>query len=122
MPRAVVSGTEGSLRTIQVLADSASITPVYNLDGRPYLGTIAALSQASQIENAVLAPQNGQSIAFRVISSTARALTWGSKYKGSGALPLPTTTTGGAVRDYFLFVYASTTDTYDCVSSVLGVG
>jgi hypothetical protein len=108
-------------RNIEVLADAASITPTMNTDGRPYLGTVAALSQASQFENPSGTPANGQFITFRIISSAARALTWGTLYKGSTALPLPTTTTGTAgLRDYFGFMFNGTQ--YDFVASTPGIG
>lgn len=114
-------GTWAAPRTIEVLADAASITPAPNTDGLPYLGTIAALSQTSQIENPSTTPQNGQMITFRIISTTARTLTWGTSYKGSTALPLPTTTTGSSLRDYFAFAYNSG-GTLDLVANTSGVG
>ena len=109
-------------KQIEVLADAATITPALGTDGRPYLGTVAALSQASQFANPTGTPANGQFISLRVISSSARALTWGTKYKGSTGLPLPTTSTGSSLRDYFGFIYESTTDTYDFVASTTGIG
>lgn len=109
-------------RRVEVLADAATVTPALSTFGHPYLGTLAALSQATNFANPTGTLLDGQILELRIISTVARALTWGTKYKGSTALPLPTTTTGSSLREYFGFQYLTATDTFDLIASAPGVG
>jgi hypothetical protein len=109
-------------KNVQALADTATLTAAMGTDGRPVLATVAALSQASAIANPTGSPVDAQTLEYRIISTTARALTFGAKFKGSTALPLPTTTTGSSLRDRWIFEYVIGTDTFDLLGSAVGVG
>jgi hypothetical protein len=109
-------------KNVVALTDAATVTAAVGADGRPYLGLLATLSQATTFANPTGTPSDGQFMAVRIVSSTARALAWGAAFKGSTALPLPTTTTGSSLRDYFGFEWCAATSTWDYLAGAAGIG
>lgn len=81
------------------------------------IGKIDALTIAATIENPTGSPNNGQRLILRLKSSVPRVLTWGSEYKSTPGVALPTATTGGDLVDYFEFRYNLSLTTWDLVSS-----
>lgn len=108
-------------RNVATLTDAATVT-LNIADARPYIGTLASLSQTTTFANPTGSPTDGQYIEVRIISSSAQSVSFGTKFKGSAGLALPTTTTGSNLRDRWAFEYVSSTDTYDLLASSTGVG
>lgn len=102
---------------VATLTDAATVTPdVDSFDG----GKLTALSQDSTIANPTGTPTAFQNYKLRIKSTTARALTWGSQYRGSFDLTLPSTTTGTSHTDYFVFQYNSDDTKWDLVGKNFG--
>ncbi len=99
---------------VVALTDAATVT--VNLDTTD-VGTLATLSQTTDFPNPTGTPTDGQSLVLRIASSTARVLTWGSVYSEGTGLPLPTSTTGAGIIDYFGFKYNSTSTKLEIVAS-----
>lgn len=110
----VISG----LRVV-VLVDAATVTP--NADTTD-LGTLATLSQATLFANPTGTPLDGQLLAIRILSSTARVLTWGAQYRSTTGFPLPTSTTGGGIPDYVVFRRHASDSRWDCVLQTISMG
>jgi len=102
---------------IATLTDAATVTPNLDLGD---VGILTSLSQATNFANYTGTPVNGQKYLLRIKSSTARALTWGTNYVAASGLALPTTTTGGSVEDFFLFLYSSDLTKLVMVSTTVG--
>jgi Repeat of unknown function (DUF5907) len=90
-------------------------TPINCDSGKLFF--LASLSQASQFLSPVCTPRDGQLLRFRILSTTARALTWGSKYSAAMGLTLPTTTTGGGAYDLFGFEYNLVDDKWHFIAT-----
>jgi hypothetical protein len=84
------------------------------------VGILTALSQNSTIANPSGSPTDTQRLTLRIKSTTSRTLTWGSKYRGSDDLPLPSATTGSSKTDYLGFQYNSADDKWDYVAKNFG--
>lgn len=59
------------------------------------------------------APINGQKLTIRIKSTNVQTFAWNGIYRGSIALPLPTTSSGSSLTDYLEFVYNSDDTKYD---------
>lgn len=89
-------------KRIATLTDAATVVVATDaFDG----GLLTALSQPSTIQNPTGTPTNFQQYILRIKSSIARALTWDTNYRGSTSIPLPASTTGGNLTDYFGLQY-----------------
>jgi hypothetical protein len=97
-------------KRIETLADAATVTMNWdNADG----GALATISQATQFLNPTnVAAVNMRPYLLRIISTTARALSWDTKFRSGASTTLPATTTANKSL-YMLFVYQSTADKYD---------
>lgn len=87
-------------KRVIALTDAATITP--NADTMD-MGTLASLSQTTNFANPSGTPTDGQLLILRIKSVTARAVTWGTQYRG-GDTPLPTTTQGANKTEYWGFI------------------
>ena len=65
--------------------------------------TLAELSQATTISAPTGTPDSQQLLAYVFKTTVARAVTWNAVFVGTTQLPIPATTSGGGVTDYFLF-------------------
>jgi hypothetical protein len=67
---------------------------------------------------------NGEKLIYKIKSVAAQTINatsgWGSKFKGSTDVPLPTVTSGNSKWDYFGFIYHSTDDVWQLVAKVAG--
>lgn len=104
-------------KRVTTLTDAATVTPNC---GTTDAGTLATLSQATTIANPTGTPVSFQEIVLRIKSSAAQALTWGSQYRGSADLPLPTATSGSSLTDYFKFVWNSADSKWDYIAKNQG--
>lgn len=98
------------------LTDAATVTP--NSDTTD-VGILTTLSQATTLANPTGTPVDGQRLIVRIKSTTARALTYGTQYRG-GTMPCPATTTGSSLTDYLGFIFNSADTKWDCVSFASG--
>lgn len=103
--------------TDPVGASPATVTP--NADTTD-VGYLTALSQDTLFVNPSGTPANGQRLTIRIKSTTARALTWGNKYRGSTDLPLPSLTSGSTLTDYIGFIYNSADTKWDYLAKNFG--
>ncbi len=95
-------------RSVSV-SSTATLTP--NIDDYD-LSVITAQGEAVTIANPTGTPINGNAYVIRIKDNgTARAITFGNKYRAIGSA-LPTTTTISKTL-YFAFVYNSADDKYD---------
>lgn len=97
---------------VVALTDAATVTP--NADTTD-MGTLATLSQATLFANPTGTPLNGQELIIRILSSTSRALTYGTQYRSTTGFALPTATTGGGIPDYLVFRWHAGDSKWDCV-------
>lgn len=102
---------------VETLTDAATVTPASDSnDG----GKLTALSQASQIANPTGTPTAFQRYILRIKSTTARALTYGSQFRGSVDLPLPSVTSGSSLTDYLVFQWNADDTKWDLVGKNFG--
>lgn len=102
---------------VQSLTDAATVTPDLDLyDG----GVLLTLSQTTTIANATGTIVNGKTYWIRIKSTTARALSLGTMYRGSSDLALPSTTSGGGLTDYFLFIGNTADSKLDLLAQTKG--
>ena len=105
-------------KRVATLTDAATVTPATDsYDG----GVLSSLSQSTTFATPTGTPTDFQQYVIRITSSSARALSWGAGYRGSAALPLPTTTTGAGAVDYIGFQYDASSSTWDLLAYVPGV-
>lgn len=104
-------------RRVVSLTDAATVTP--NADTTD-IGVLATLSQDSTIANPSGTYRDGQTLEIRIKSSTARALSFGAKYRGSTSLALPNATSGGNLKDRLLFEYDAADDKWDIMATNFG--
>jgi hypothetical protein len=102
---------------VATLTDAATVTPATDsFDG----GILTTLGQATQFINPTGTPTNGQRYWIRVKSTTTRALTYDTQYRGSVDLPLLAATTGSSKTDYLIFQWNSADSTWDFLSKNAG--
>jgi len=87
---------------VEVLTDAATVTP--NM-GTSDAGYLASLSQTTTIANPTGSPSNFQQYTLRIKSTSTQTLSWGSQYRGSDDMALPTTTSGSSKTDFLTFVW-----------------
>lgn len=98
---------------IQNVASAATVTPTFGND----LVTITAQAVALAVANPTGTAIPGLGMVIRIKDNgTARAITWGTQYRGIG-LALPATTVAGKTT-YVAMIFNSTDTTWD----VLAVG
>lgn len=72
------------------------------------------------VSNPIGKPQNGQTIIIKVKSSNAQTYAWGTLYRGSSTLSLPSATTGSSKWDYLGFVYNEQDGYFDLLAYTAG--
>lgn len=102
---------------VVALTDAATVTPNA---GTTDTGTLATLSQATTIANPTGSPTSMQELTLRIKAASPQALTWGSQFRGSADLPLPSATSGGALTDYFKFAWHSGDSKWDYLAKNQG--
>lgn len=102
---------------VHTLTDAATVTPdIDSYDG----GKLTTLSQTTTFANPTGTPTPFQTYVLRITSSTARAISFGSQYRGSTDLPLPTFTSGGGLTDYIGIRWNVDATKWDFVSKNFG--
>lgn len=97
--------------SVQTVTSTATVTPTFGND----LVTITAQAAALTIANPTGTAIPGLGLVIRIKDNgTARAITWGSQYRGIG-VNLPATTTAGKTT-YVAMIYNSTDTTWDVVA------
>jgi hypothetical protein len=98
----------------RVTSVASSGTPTPNVDTTDQY-QLTALAAAAAFGNPSGTPENGQPLVIRIKDDgTARALTWGTNYRGIG-VTLPATTTIGKTL-YIGFKYNSADTKWDCLA------
>lgn len=106
-----------AIHNFATLTDAATVTPaVDDYDG----GYLATLSQATQLLNPTGTPVNGQRYVVRIKSTSSRALTYDTQYRGSADLALPAATSGASLTDYLVFMWNSADSKWDLVGRTFG--
>lgn len=96
--------------SIQTVTSAATVTPTVANDCVEITAQAAALT----IANPASTPINRHTLLFYILDNgTARAITWGSQYRGIGGT-LPSTTTAGK-RMYMTAVWNNTDSKYDVI-------
>lgn len=104
------------VKRVETLTDAATVTPnIDSYDG----GKLTSLSQATTIANPSGTPTSFQQYILRIKSTSSRALTWGSQFRG-GEVSLPTSTNGGSKTDYFGFQWNSDDSKWDILAKTMG--
>lgn len=111
-----LSGKRITLRVV-ALTDAATVTP--NADTTDQ-GILTTLSQNSTLANPTGTPTDGQRLMIRVKSTSARTWTFGSQYRGSVDLALPTATSGSSLTDYMGFAWNAADSKWDYVAKTFG--
>jgi hypothetical protein len=105
-------------KRVATLTDAATITPATDsYDG----GALSSLSQTSNFATPTGTPTEFQHYTIRITSASSQTISWGGGYRGSTALPLPTSTTGGGAVDYLGYQYDAVSSTWDLLAYVPGV-
>lgn len=105
---------EGAYNT-RVQSDTSTSTLTPNVDDYD-MAVLTALASGLTIANPTGTPSNGNGFVFRIKDNgTARAISFGNKYRGVGSA-LPTTTTLSKTM-YFGMAYNSTDDKWDVFPS-----
>lgn len=102
---------------VVTLTDAATVT--LNADTTD-VGILTSLSQTTEFANPSGTPTNGQIIRLRIKSTSARTLTFGSQFRGSVDLALPTATSGSSLTDYYMFMYNSADTKWDYLAKNAG--
>lgn len=102
---------------VVTLTDASPVTP--NLDTTDE-GILTTLSQDTTFANPTGTPVEGQRFVLRVKSTASRTLTYGTMYRGSTDLALPTQTSGSSKTDYWGFIYNAADTKLDLVGKVFG--
>lgn len=102
---------------IDTLTDAATVTP--NVDGFSG-GILTTLGQATEFLNPTGTPVQFQQYTVRIKSTTARALTWDTQYRGSADMALPTTTSGASLTDYFIIKWNAQDSKWDLIGRNFG--
>lgn len=100
-------------KRVVTLTDAATVT--LNADTTD-LGLLLTLSQATLLANPTGTVLDGQMLELRITSSTSRALTYGSQFRGGTALALPPSTTGGGATDYIGLQWRAANSTWDILA------
>lgn len=113
-----IADVAGGIQTaIATLTDAATVTPVVTGYGG---GILTTLSQATQFLNPTGSPIEGQTYTIRIKSTTTRALTYDTQYRGSSDLALPSATTGSSKTDYLIFSWNVADSKWDLLGKTFG--
>jgi hypothetical protein len=104
-------------KRVVILTDAATVT--LNVDVTD-VGKLATLSQTTTFANPTGTPVDGQQVMLRIKSTASRAVSFGTSFRGSTDLPLPSATTGSSKTDYFGFQYNADDSKYDIIASNKG--
>lgn len=104
-------------RRVVALTDAATVTP--NSDTTD-IGRLATLSQATQLVNPSGTPTAEQVLEITIKSTSSRALTYDTQYKGSDDQPLPASTTGSSKWDRFKFQWNADDSKWELVGKNFG--
>ncbi len=104
-------------RRAVVLGDTATITP--NSDTTD-IATVAALSQATLIDNPTGTPTDGQLLEIRIKTAAAQTLTHGAQYRASTDVALLTATAGSNLTQREVFEWNPGASTWDLLSTNVG--
>ena len=100
-------------KRIASLTDAATVTPdVDGYDG----GKLDSVSQTTTIANPTGTPTEFQQYILRIESSSAQTLNWGSQYRATASIPLPTATAGSGTTQYLGFIWNATDSKYDLIA------
>lgn len=110
-------GGGGGAKRVVVLTDAATVTVN---SATTDVGDLLTLSQATQFLNPTGTPNDAQAFVIRINSTTARALTWDTQFRAGLYLPLPTTTSGSSLTDYFGFIWNAHSSTWDFAANLPG--
>lgn len=101
-------------RRVVTLTDAATVTPDLATTD---VGKLLTLSQATLIQNPSGTPKPAQTLELKIKSAAPQPVTWGTLYRGSTLLALPTTTTGGGSMDRYYFEWDADASKWDLVGS-----
>ncbi len=105
-------------KRVATLTDAATVTPDSdNFDG----GKLTSLSQTTAIANPTGTPTSFQQYTLRIKSTSSQTLSFGTQYRGSNTVALPTVTTGGGKTDYLGFQWNADDSKWDCWRSAWGI-
>jgi hypothetical protein len=104
-------------RRIETLTDAATVTPdCDNYDG----GVLATVSQTTTIANPTGTPTDTQLYLLRIKSSAVRTLAFGTQFRGSTDLALPSATTGSSKTERHLFEWHAGDSKWDIIATIVG--
>jgi hypothetical protein len=66
-------------------------------------------------------PVDGQALEFQIKSANPENYAWPSSLQAGGFCPLPATTSGSSLIDYFLFAWRASGSCWDVLSNVQGI-
>lgn len=98
---------------VVTLTDNTTVTTDCTLGNEFHLTTTQNFTMANPTGMA-----NAKLIMYKIKqdSTGSRVITWGSAFRGSNDLTLPTLTTTANYVDYILFHYDSTADKWNCLA------
>lgn len=108
----------GQTKQVIVLKDQATVN--LRIEATNVLAELLTLSQASTIANPTGSFYDGQQITYRIKSISTQTVAWGSMFRGSVDLALPTTTSGTSLTDYAGFQYNAADNTFDLLAKNFG--
>lgn len=104
-------------RRVVAYSDTASITPDISTTD---ILRLDSLSQTTTFTNPSGSPVDGQYLILRIKSSGAQSISFGTGYRGSDSMPLPTSTTGSGKVDYYGFLYNIVDTKWDFLAKKIG--
>ena len=104
------SGSVAAQERVEQLTDAATVTPNADLYNRGYL---ASVSQATVIADPSGTPGNFQQYILRITSAASQTLSFGSQFRATAANPLPASTSGSGLTDYYGFHWNAASSTWD---------
>jgi hypothetical protein len=112
------SSTSSGTR-VTTVADVTSISPNADTSDIVAQTNTQALGTLT-INNPSGTPVDGQRIKIRVKSTNAHTLSFGTQFRGSNTLGLPTSLTGTGKTDYFGFIWNAADSKWDLIATNLG--
>ena len=104
-------------RVPTALVDASTITPASDTTDA---ANVLTLSQATQFLNPTGTPTDHQQLEIRIKSTSTRALTYDTQYRGSSDLALPATTSGSSLTDYMKFEWNAADSKWDIIGRNFG--
>lgn len=106
-------------KRVTAIASATSMTP--NMDTTDVASMVNTQAAGTfTINNPSGTPVDGQALVIRLRATNAQTFSWGTKYRGSTDLSLPSVSPSGDKWIYLGFLYNSTDDKIDIVSSIGG--